>query len=132
MRYIVLFDGECNVCDRSVQFIMQRDPNYLFQFASLQSEVGRSLLRQYHVPYEVDSIVLLTIDQYYLRSTAALRIAKQLKGPIRLVSVLRFVPRPIRDYCYQLFANYRYRFFGKKQACMIPKPEDKQRFIDIK
>lgn len=130
MQRIILFDGICNFCSSSVQFIIKRDPVRIFHFASLQSEVGQQLVDRHQVSQDLDSLVLLEKGRVYTKSSAVLRIAKELKGGYRLFAIFLIIPKPIRDFLYNILANNRYRWFGKKEQCMIPKPEDKQRFLD--
>ena len=129
MRSIVLFDGVCNFCSDSVNFIIQHDTENKFMFAPLQSEKGIELRAKYGIEDNIDSIVLIEDDQAFTRSTGALRIAKRLGGIWAAAYVLILVPRPIRDYFYELFAKYRYRWFGKKDECMLPTPEIRARFL---
>lgn len=129
MKRIVLFDGECNFCDASVQFIIKHDPKGLFQFASLQSEVGEKLLKEYRVPKNTDSIVLIEEDMYYTDSTAALKIAKNLSGLWKLFYAFIVFPKPIRTSVYRWVAKNRYKWFGKKQYCMLPTMEQRKRFL---
>ncbi|WP_195570625.1 thiol-disulfide oxidoreductase DCC family protein [Paenibacillus sp. 1001270B_150601_E10] len=129
MERIVFFDGECNFCDKSVQFIIKRDPSAVFSFASLQSEIGKAQLQKYHVPSHIESFVLIEHNKYYVKSTAALRICKHLKGLWKLCSILLIVPRPIRDAVYTFIAKRRYRWFGKKESCTLPSPEIRKRFL---
>lgn len=130
MPPIILFDGVCNLCNGSVQFIIKRDKEAKFRFASLQSEAGRKILEQFHLPLDTfNSFVLYQDDKIYTRSTAALRVFSQLKG-WKWVGALSYVPRFIRDGVYNLIARNRYRWFGKKDVCMIPTPELKSRFLD--
>jgi len=129
MRSIVLFDGVCNFCSDSVNFIIQHDTENKFMFAPLQSEKGIELRVKYGIEDNIDSIVLIEDDQAFTRSTGALRIAKRLGGIWAAAYVLIIVPRPIRDYFYELFAKYRYRWFGKKDECMLPTPEIRARFL---
>nr|WP_163537055.1 thiol-disulfide oxidoreductase DCC family protein [Gracilibacillus sp. YIM 98692] len=130
MKKIILFDGVCNLCNQSVQFIMKRDPHHQFQFASLQSEKGQELITQYQIPSDIDSILLLEDNEYFTKSTAALKIAKILNSPLRYFYFCIIFPRIIRDWLYDLIANNRYKLFGKNTTCMIPKPGDKDRFLD--
>ncbi|WP_208590194.1 thiol-disulfide oxidoreductase DCC family protein [Gracilibacillus suaedae] len=130
MQRIILFDGVCNFCSSSVQFIIMRDPDFKFQFASLQSEKGQQLLAKHHVCLDIDSMVLIEKDRVYTKSTAALRIANELKGVYQLFAIFLIIPKPVRDIFYTILAKNRYRWFGKKDQCMIPKPADKQRFLD--
>jgi len=129
LKKIVLFDGECNFCNTSVQFIIKRDPNKEFQFASLQSDIGQSLLTQFEAPKNIDSLVLIDGDRCYLQSTAALRICKYLKGSYKLLYFFTIIPRPIRNAVYRFIAKNRYKLFGKTESCMIPSAEDRNRFI---
>jgi predicted DCC family thiol-disulfide oxidoreductase YuxK len=126
---IILFDGVCQFCDRSVQFIIKRDKKGHFKFASLQSDLAKQLLSQYNVAKDVDSLVLLDGNNYYIKSTAALRICKNLSGFWKLGYLLLVIPRPFRDFVYQLIAKNRYNWFGKKEACTIPSPEMRKRFL---
>lgn len=129
MERIILFDGECHFCDQSVQFIIKRDPKGLFKFASLQSETGKDLLQNYHAPEEIDSLVLIEGDFCYFKSTAALRICRNLNGAWKLLYILSIIPKPFRDLCYELIAKNRYKWFGKKESCMLPLPEERERFL---
>ncbi|WP_215143328.1 thiol-disulfide oxidoreductase DCC family protein [Exiguobacterium qingdaonense] len=130
MPTIVLFDGDCNFCDASVQFIIRHDRHALIHFASLQSEVGQSLRTRHRIPESVDSIVYIEQGVPYLKSDAAIRIAEHLDGRWRLLRLIRFIPRPIRDYGYDLFAKHRTRLFGKKEVCTLPPPDVRKRFLD--
>ena len=130
MERIILFDGECNFCDKSVQFIMKRDPKGLFKFASLQSEIGKELLRKYNAPMDIDSFVLIEDNQCYMKSSAALRVCKNLKGAWKLLYCLFIVPKPLRDYVYRIIAKNRYKWFGKKESCKLPSSEERKRFLE--
>lgn len=130
MGAIILFDGVCNFCSGSVKFIIKRDPAAYFKFASLQSDIGEQLTEEYNVNKEVDSIVLIENHRYYTESTAALRIAKRLKGGWRLFYVLKIIPKFLRDKPYKFVAKNRYKWFGKKDACMIPTPDIRKRFLE--
>lgn len=127
---IVLFDGVCNFCDSSVQFIIKRDPDGYYQFANLQSEYGRALLRKYKLPEDkLDSIILWEQGKLYRKSSAALRIAINLTGLWPFAGFLLLIPSFIRNFFYDLIAGNRYRIFGKKDACTIPSPEIRERFL---
>ncbi|AQS56560.1 thiol-disulfide oxidoreductase DCC family protein [Novibacillus thermophilus] len=130
MKAVILFDGVCNFCSKSVQFIIKRETQSYFRFASLQGEVGQSLLKKHQVPSHVDSFVLIENNQVYLKSDAALRICKHLKGAWKLMSIFLIVPKPIRNAVYSLIAKNRYKFYGKRDSCMIPSPEIRERFLD--
>src|SRR5690625_3603708 len=114
VKCLVLFDGECHFCNASVQFIIKRDPKVLFTFASLQSEIGKKNLAANKLPENLNSMVLITAKNAYLKSSAVLHIAKQLKGLWKLSFILIIIPPPIRDYFYDLLAKNRYRLFGKR------------------
>jgi len=129
--HILLFDGICNLCNRMVQFTIKRDPKGKFKFASLQSESGQTLLKKFGLSQEgVDSFVLISGDRYYLRSSAGLHVLKELGGIWKLFYVLIVFPKPIRDFVYNIIAKKRYRVFGKRDICMVPTPELKNRFLD--
>ena len=129
MERIILFDGECNFCDQSVQFIIKRDPEGQFKFASLKSDSGQELLKQHNAPGDIDSFVLIEDQHCYFKSSAALRVCKHLKGWWKLTYALLVVPRPVRDFVYEIIARNRYKWFGKKESCMLPSPEERRRFL---
>lgn len=130
LKPTILFDGVCNLCNGAVLFIIKRDPNQKFQFASLQSAFGKSQLQKYNLnTKDVDSIVLIKSSKAFVRSTAALQIASQLNGLWPVLSIFKIFPTFIRDGVYNWIAKNRYSWFGKKDACMIPTPELKSRFI---
>ena len=126
---IVLFDGVCNFCDAAVNLIIAHDDESVFRFAPLQSEAGRELVAKYGIPADVDSVILIDNGRAFLHSDAALQIAKRLGGGWRLLTIFGILPRFIRDWSYRLFARYRYRIFGKKDACMMPTAEIRARFL---
>lgn len=129
MHPVILFDGVCNFCDASVQFILERDPNETFHFASLQSEAGQELLKKYQVPDDIDSMILIENDKVYYKSAAALRISRHLKGAWKLLYALIIVPAPIRNVVYDLIARNRIKWFGQKDSCMLPPPNVRKRFL---
>lgn len=130
MSAIVLFDGVCNFCNGSVNFIIERDAESYFKFAPLQSELAQRLLEKHHIDKtEIDSVVLIEQEKAYTHSTAALRIARRLPGFWSWFYAFVIIPKPARDFFYKLFAKYRYRLFGKQDACMLPTPEIRQRFL---
>lgn len=129
LNWIVLFDGDCSVCNRSVNFIIKRDPKGRFSFASLQSEVGRSLKQTYNIPKEINSIVLIGHKTYSTKSTAVLNICKQLAFPWKLLNFFILIPKPIRDFFYTLFAKHRYRFLPKETACSLHETANSKRFL---
>ena len=124
---MVLFDGVCNLCNGAVRFILARDPAGLFRFASLQSEAARRLLRD---DGRAETIVLLEAGKTYTKSTAALRIARGLRFPWPLLYAFVAVPRPLRDLVYDWVARHRYRWFGKRETCLLPTSEVRGRFVE--
>jgi len=128
---IILFDGVCNLCNGAVQFIIRRDPGQRFRFASLQSAAGQELLQRYGVDATVlYSIMVIDDGVLYQRSDAALRIARYLSGLWPVLAIFRILPRPFRDAVYNYIATHRYKWFGKREACMIPTPDMKTRFLE--
>ncbi|WP_042355850.1 thiol-disulfide oxidoreductase DCC family protein [Bacillus rubiinfantis] len=130
MKRIIIFDGVCNLCDHSVQFILKHDPTESFLFASLQGETGKRLQEKHRIRPDSDSFILIEGEKYYMESTAALKVCRKLSGGWKLISVLLIIPRPIRDAAYRVIARNRYNWFGKKESCLVPKPEWKSRFLD--
>lgn len=129
-RAVVLFDGVCNFCNASVNFIARRDPVGQFQFAPLESDVGRKLLAETGLAgQDIDSVVLVDGERAFVKSTAALRIARQLRGAWPLMAVFLVVPRFLRDAVYDFIARNRYRWFGRREECMIPSADLRARFL---
>ena len=127
---IILFDGVCNLCNSSVVFIINRDSNDLFRFAALQSQVGKELVSKYGIDTsKTDSIILIDGDNFYIKSTAALKISRHLSGAYPLIYGFMIVPNFMRNWVYDLIARNRYRWFGKKDSCMIPTPELNSKFL---
>jgi len=128
---IILFDGLCNLCSSAVTFIIKRDKKNVFRFASLQSARGKELLDTFDIdPVKTDSLILISKEKAYLRSSAALRIARGLNGGYPLLSGFLILPEFLRDGIYDFIARNRYNWFGKKESCMIPTPEVKSKFLD--
>lgn len=128
---IVLFDGVCKFCDASVNFILERDRAGRVRFAALQSATGQRFLRRFGLPTEsFGSLVLIEGGRCWRRSTAALRITRHLGGLWPLASILLAVPPFLRDAAYDLFARNRYRWFGSLDACRVPTPETRRRFLE--
>jgi predicted DCC family thiol-disulfide oxidoreductase YuxK len=128
---VILFDGVCNLCNGAVQFVIKHDHKNTFNFASLQSDAGQSLLKTYNFSaVDFNSFVLIQNDKAFLRSDAALRVVKQLSGSIRLLYGFIIVPKFIRDYVYRIISKNRYKWFGKKESCMIPSPQLRSRFLN--
>src|SRR5437773_733528 len=121
---VILFDGVCNLCNGFVHFVIARDPGARFQFAALQSDSARRLLARVDGLRQVpDSVVLVDRGRVYTRSSAALRIARGLPFPWSLARALLVVPRPLRDWVYDRVARHRYRWFGRKDTCIVPTPD---------
>jgi predicted DCC family thiol-disulfide oxidoreductase YuxK len=130
-KKLILFDGVCNLCNSSVQFIIKHDKNNVFLFTPLQSDIGKHLIDTYHIDTnKTDSVLLFSPEKgISYKSTAALRIARQLRFPINLMTVFMIIPTPIRDWAYDYIARNRYKWYGKKEHCMIPTPELKSKFL---
>lgn len=127
---IVLFDGVCNFCNHSIQFIIKRDPKGYFKFGALQSEEGKALLAQHGLPPEaLDTIVLIENGKAYTYSTAPLRITRKLVFPWFLFFIFLLVPTFIRNPIYKWISRNRYKWFGKQESCMMPTPEIRKRFL---
>lgn len=130
MKNIVLFDGHCNLCNKSVQFILQHERNNQLHFASLQSEFGQSILKKFGFPENyTDSVLFYQNDQLHQQSTAALKISTNLRFPWRLVQIAYIIPRFLRDAIYRYVAKNRLRWFGKSDSCWIMTKEWKERFL---
>lgn len=127
---IIFFDGVCNLCNNSVQFIIKRDKKNKFKFASLQSSFAKNNLSKHIDVDKLESIVLLNEDKLYTKSAAALLIARELSGMWPIFYVFIIIPPFIRDWFYNIIAKNRYRIFGKKDSCMIPSPAFTEKFLD--
>ena len=128
---IVLFDGVCNLCSGFVQFVYPRDPEGKYRFASLQSDVGQALLAEHDLPTdELESIVLIEDGESYVKSAAVIQIATGLGGAYRLLSPFRYVPAAVRDRVYDFVADHRYKWFGRKDRCMMPSGDVQSRFLE--
>lgn len=131
MQKIILFDGICNLCNGSVIFVLEREKKPIFLFASIQSEAGKELLEWCGLPSDYNqAVVLIDNGRIYLGSTAALKIGKELIFPWSILSLIGLmVPKIIRDWMYSLIANNRYRWFGKREICMVPTERLTTRFV---
>ena len=130
-KKIILFDGVCNLCDSSVQFIIKHDKKDVFRFVALQSELGQEILQHIGINSKnIDSIILYEPGiAYYYKSQAAIQISKYLDGFWHLGSVFRIIPTGISNLLYDYIAKNRYKWYGKKESCMIPTPELKIKFL---
>jgi len=128
---ILFFDGHCNLCNNSVDFVITRDKKRVFRFAPLQGETAKDVLGVVNIDLEhPDSFVLSKDNKVYFRSTAALMVARQLGFPWSLTSLFLVVPPFIRDAVYNLIARNRYKWFGRKETCRLPSPEERSLFLD--
>ncbi|HLE57858.1 MAG TPA: thiol-disulfide oxidoreductase DCC family protein [Rhodothermia bacterium] len=127
---VVFFDGVCNLCNGWVRFVILRDPAGVFRFAPLQSDAATHMMADRTKLPSSDSIILLSDDRFYTRSGAVLRIVKRLRWPWPMLSALLIIPAFIRDFVYDLIARNRYRWFGRRNECMIPTPEMRNRFLE--
>lgn len=126
----LLFDGVCNLCISAVNFIIKRDSKEKIKFLTLQSENGQAFLKKFGLPTnDFNTIVFISGEKYYLKSTAVLHVLKELGGVWKLYYVFIIFPRPFRDFIYSIVAKIRYRIFGKRATCIIPTPEIKRRFL---
>jgi predicted DCC family thiol-disulfide oxidoreductase YuxK len=131
-KSVVLFDGVCNLCNSSIDFIITRDRKDRFLVGALQEEAGKKLLSRFEVnPEYLDSLVLIEGDQIFFRSTAALKIAKNLPGLWAWLYGFIVIPEGIRDVVYDWIGRNRYRWFGKKSTCRLPSPEEKAKFLTL-
>ena|SRR5688500_14830531 len=130
MSAIVLFDGVCNFCNASVNFIIDRDPKGYFKFGTLQSEDAKEILRSFGRPTDrLDTVILVEDGKLYTRSTAALRVARKLSGLWPAFYAFIILPKFLRDPIYNFIASIRYKIWGRREACRVPTPEDRARFL---
>ena len=131
-KKIILFDGVCNLCDSWVQYVIKHDKNDVFRFVSLQSELGKNILKHLGLStHYIYTIVLYVPGKaYYLKSNAALEIAKGMGGFFHFGTIFRIFPSFLRDLVYDLISKNRYKWFGKQESCMIPTAELKSKFLE--
>jgi len=128
---IVFFDGICNLCNSVVQFIIKHDKKERFLFASLQTENSKDILSNFNFTLsDIDTMILLENNKLYFGPSATLRIVRHLNFIYPLLYIFIIIPKPLRDFVYRIMAKNRYKWFGKKDSCMLPTPELKNRFID--
>lgn len=130
-KKIILFDGVCNLCDASVHYVIKHDKNDLFRFVALQSDLGQVILKHIGInSSHIDSIILYEPGvAYYYKSSAALEIAKGLKGIFTLATLFQILPTGVRDFIYDIIAKNRYKWYGKKQECLVPNEEVVSKFL---
>lgn len=130
-KKIILFDGVCNLCNSSVQFVIKHDEKDIFRFVALESDLGKVIIK--HIGIDItktDSIILYEPGiAYYYKSNAVIKIAETLGGFLSLIWIFKILPLSIRDFVYDYIAKNRYKWYGKKQSCMIPTPELKSKFL---
>ena len=127
----MLFDGVCKLCTGAVAFLLRHEQDQVLRFAPLQSPAGMRLMQEYGIePSQMKTFVVIADGKAYVRSDAAIRVARSLRGAWKLLGVIGIVPRPIRDYAYDVVARNRYRWFGRHEACIAPTPDLRKRFID--
>ncbi len=131
-KKLILFDGVCNLCNSSVQYVIKHDKKNVFLFAPLQSNIGQTLIKKHNIDSnKIDSVLLYTPEKgITYKSTAALKIGSQLGFPTNLMVIFLIVPAIIRNWFYDFIAKNRYKWYGKKDACMIPSPELEGKFLD--
>lgn len=130
VKHLVLFDGVCNLCNAGVQFILRHDRRGIFSFAPIQSELGQKIFRAQGLdPDNLQTFLVVSDGRVLLRSDAAIEVARQFGGAWRLLAGFQIIPRALRDWLYSLLARNRYRLFGRREACMIPTPEVRKRFL---
>jgi predicted DCC family thiol-disulfide oxidoreductase YuxK len=131
-RHIVIFDGVCNICNGAVNFIIKRDPEGLFAFTPMQSDLAKELMEKHQIHnVGVDTFMLIKDGQCLKFSSAALEISRDLTGFWHLFYVFKLLPAPIRDFVYKMFARNRYTLFGRQKACMVPTDEVRHRFVGV-
>ncbi|THD67907.1 thiol-disulfide oxidoreductase DCC family protein [Robertkochia marina] len=133
-KKLILFDGVCNLCNGAVNFVIKRDHGDVFRYASLQSNLGKKMLEERNIdPKSIDSIILIEPEiAYFIKSDAAIEIARHLGWPWKALTLFNYIlPVSIRDGIYDLIARNRYRWFGRKDQCMLPTPALKAKFLDL-
>ncbi len=130
-KKIILFDGVCNLCNNAVQFIIKNDKKDIFRFVALQSDLGKEICNYIGVDQtKIDSIILYHPSvAYYYKSSAAIEIAEDIGGIYSLISIFKIFPEKLRNYIYDYIAKNRYKWYGKKESCMIPTPELREKFL---
>ena len=129
MDHVVLFDGVCNYCNAMVNFAIRNDKKAVLKFCPLQTEIGNRLRKKYNIPTTTDSVIFIEHGKVYTYSDAAIHIARYLQWPSKAFYALIIVPRFIRQPFYKWLAKNRYKWFGKRETCMLPSPETRSRFL---
>jgi predicted DCC family thiol-disulfide oxidoreductase YuxK len=127
---VILFDGICNLCSGIVKFIIRRDPHGKFRFAALQSDRAQAIIKRYGIHHQpMRTFIFIHGDKWFVKSTAALHVFKVLGGLWKMLYIFIVVPRPIRDFLYDIVAKTRYTLFGTRDSCMIPDSDERNRFL---
>ena len=127
---IVFFDGVCNLCNYFVDWLIKKDKKRIYNFASLQSETGKNILKKINHQYgDYKTMILYSNQKIYTKSSAALRIISSLGGFYKVFKFLLVIPAPIRDFCYSVIAANRYKWFGKRSTCRVPTTEERSLFL---
>jgi len=130
-RQLIVFDGVCNFCNGAINFIIERDPNKVFVFTPMQSDIAQKYIEEFQATkVGFDTFLLIKNGNCYYRTDAALEIAKDLAGPWYLFRIFKVLPRGLRDFFYRAFARNRYALFGRKDVCMVPTEDVKGRFLE--
>jgi len=130
-KKIILFDGVCNLCDKSVQFIIKRDTKDVFRFTTINSDIGEKIIKHIGFNKKADSIILYEPGKaYYIKAEAVIKIAQNIGWPYNLISILSIIPKSITNYIYDYIAKNRYKWYGNKDECMIPSSEIKSKFLE--
>jgi len=131
LENLVIFDGVCNLCVHSVQFILHHEANPEFRFAPVQSPYGARRMRELGLdPEDAKTFVVIANGTAYTKSDAAIELSRYFRAPWRWLAAVRIIPRPVRDWVYSLFAKNRYQWFGRTDECMVPTPEITSRFVE--
>ena len=130
MNDVVIFDGVCKLCTHTVAFVLRHEASPVLRFAPMQSPAGKQLMQQFGIdPGQMKTFVVVADGRAYVRSDAAIRVARFFRGGWKLLGIVKVIPRPIRDYAYDVVARNRYRWFGRLDACIVPTPELEARFL---
>ncbi|MGD8781490.1 MAG: thiol-disulfide oxidoreductase DCC family protein [Ignavibacteria bacterium] len=127
---VIFFDGVCNLCNASINFIIKHDYKKVFRYAPLQSEISKKLLKSSSIVNGIDSVVLLKNNEIFIKSDAAFEILKEFRPFWKMLLVFKLLPKFIRDHLYDYIAKNRYKWFGKKEECMVPTRELKSLFLN--
>jgi len=127
---VVLFDGPCGLCQKSVQFLMRHENGTELRFASIQSEKGQELLKNMHLPLTPDEMVLVVNGEAFSGADAAFELCRYLTYPARILGIFRVLPKALTHRVYRWVARHRYQWFGKAEECLLPEPDQSARFLD--